>query len=455
MGENGTVGQPYSLQELALKNFRCFPELRVQFHERLTVLVARNGGGKTALLDGIAVGLRPFVDKLGGRSMSAGFTIRDTRRRQTRDGRMEMVQPVRLELRGTFGGVDLHWARQGSGRTTMAEAKPLQNCAAQLLGQIRDWDELRSPVDPVQPLICYYGTGRLWDSNNRLSAKLKVRGPAPNGRSTGYVDCLSSSSHYKFFLNWFRRFSYASKQFRDDTGSLPPNSALQAIGKAVDIALRSSGWHSLEWDFAEDEARVSHPAHGRLPVDMLSDGVRSMIGLVADLAHRAVRLNPQYTFLAAMETPGIVLIDEVDLHLHPEWQQRILSSLLDAFPKVQFIVTTHSPQVLTTTRKENIRVLAADANGEWSARQPENSPLAHDSSDALALVMDVAPRPELGVTKDIHAYELMAREGGMDSEAALKIRGRLDAEGFEFGGADQALFEFLARKAHVKRAELV
>jgi predicted ATP-binding protein involved in virulence len=91
-----------------------------------------------------------------------------------------------------------------------------------------------------------------------------------------------------------------------------------------------------------------HDQHGELSVALLSDGIRNMIGMVADIAFRATKLNPQFGFLAAKETPGVVLIDEVDMHLHPEWQQVVLQSLTTAFPALQFIVTTHSPQVLTT-----------------------------------------------------------------------------------------------------------
>ena len=128
-------------------------------------------------------------------------------------------------------------------------------------------------------------------------------------------------------------------------------------------------------------------------MDILSDGIRTTIGLVADIAHRMAKLNPQLAENIATKTPGIILIDEVDMHLHPEWQQQILRSLKAAFPKVQLIVSTHSPQVLSTLRKENIRVLSSDDDDIWSAVEPLKSPLGHESKDALAYIMDTHPRP--------------------------------------------------------------
>jgi len=68
--------------------------------------------------------------------------------------------------------------------------------------------------------------------------------------------------------------------------------------------------------------------------------------MVADIAHRASRLNPHFANDAANKTNGVVLIDEIDLHLHPKWQRRVVSDLQNAFPNLQFIATTHSPFIL-------------------------------------------------------------------------------------------------------------
>lgn len=442
-----------SITQLRLLNFRCFDEISVDFHPRLTILVAPNGGGKTAILDGVAVALRLFVDTAEGRSGSKGFSPRDIRLVQNPAQKMEPVTPVRLEGAGSFFGQEIRWSRERQSiadfRTTTAEAGDLKRIATTLTKQNQTWAQTGGVDIPLFPLISYYGTGRLW-STSKLSSEKKQHANAPNARHRGYTDCLSSSSHYKFFGEWFRRFSYEAQKNGRHGSPHDPLTTLASVQHAVDIALKPSGWRALEWDFAEDTIVAFHPAHGRLPVDVLSDGIRNMIGLVADIAHRATRLNPHLGAAAATQTPGIVLIDEVDMHLHPQWQQVVLNSLQDAFPLLQFLATTHSPQVLTTVPKQNIRVLQTGAIG-WTAQEPDTSPLARESGDALAHIMGTHPRPDIhSVLPDIHAYEQLARAGRIHSEEAAAIRQRLDQAGFEFNLAERSLFEFLARRASAR-----
>lgn len=440
------------MRTLDLTNYRCFQRLALSFHEQLTVFVAPNGGGKTAVLDGVASALRLFVDTVEGREYSKGFDARDIRLVLSPDNKMEPVTPVRLEASGNILGSEISWARErqsvAASRTTTAQAGALKDVASQLARKQQEWAQSRGEDVPLFPLVSYYGTGRLW-STGRLVKGKKNREAAPNARHRGYTDCLSSTSHYKYFIDWFRRFSYEGKKDAPEQSDSPhnPQRTLTAVRRAVDIALSPSGWRGLEWDFAEDTIVAHHPEFGRLPVDTLSDGIRNMIGLVADIAHRTARLNPHLGEQAAMATPGIVLIDEVDMHLHPQWQQVVLQSLEQAFPLIQFIVTTHSPQVLTTVRRENIRIFSQDDEGRWTTTEPATSPLAHESGDALAQIMDTNPRPEVpGVLPDLHAYELLARAGKGESEEAREIRKRLDSAGFEFSDTDRALFDFLARR---------
>jgi predicted ATP-binding protein involved in virulence len=101
-----------------------------------------------------------------------------------------------------------------------------------------------------------------------------------------------------------------------------------------------------------------------LQVEQLSDGVRNMIALVADIAYRMARLiNSDLGREAARETPGLVLIDEVDMHLHPEWQQVVLKTLTLAFPRVQFVLTTHSPQVISPVPSSSANVRLDENRG--------------------------------------------------------------------------------------------
>lgn len=132
------------------------------------------------------------------------------------------------------------------------------------------------------------------------------------------------------------------------------------------------------------------PAHSEqsFPIDYLSDGMRSMVAMVADIAWRIATLNPHLGAEAAQETQGVVLIDELDLHLHPEWQRRVLGDLRRAFPRIQFIVTTHSPQVLASAENRWVKMLNKDGELEDAGRV-----YGKDSNSVLEDVMGVGARP--------------------------------------------------------------
>jgi predicted ATP-binding protein involved in virulence len=112
---------------------------------------------------------------------------------------------------------------------------------------------------------------------------------------------------------------------------------------------------------------------GRIvPFDLLSDGERSILGLVADIARRAAILNPQFAEKAALETDGVVLIDEIDQHLHPRWQRKIVGDLRRTFPNVQFIATTHSPFIIQSLRPGELIRLDGDVSDDAQAGSIED-----------------------------------------------------------------------------------
>ena len=111
--------------------------------------------------------------------------------------------------------------------------------------------------------------------------------------------------------------------------------------------------------------------------------------MIGDIAYRMAVLNPQLGEEVLAKTPGIVLIDEIDLHLHPEWQQTILKDLQSIFPQVQFLVTSHAPSVIHSVKRENIRILDG---GEIYV--PTEQTFGRDSNSILREVMQVGERPE-------------------------------------------------------------
>ena len=366
---------PTRLDKLELENFRCFSKLEVDFNDKLTLIVAPNGGGKTALLEAACFGWKFFVQGIELNKTSKGFAEGDIRLALMNGGGMQPVKPVWLRAGSHVGNSPFGWTIHKGGktpiRTSTTDAGDIKSEGNRLRLATQDHAEGKLTDSPVLPVLGYYGTGRLWAAQ-KITAKRRKQIKPDTSRTGGYNQCLSPNSHFGLFEVWFGRYSLEALQERSNNkpSSHRPSEKLQAVGSAVDALLKPTGWHSLSFDVSNEAIFAEHPIYGRIPVSMLSDGIRVMIGLVGDIAHRCARLNPHFGADAARLTPGVILIDEVDMHLHPEWQQLVLTVLRDAFPLVQFIVTTHSPQVVTTVKRENIRILVRHPDGSWSATPP-------------------------------------------------------------------------------------
>lgn len=203
-----------------------------------------------------------------------------------------------------------------------------------------------------------------------------------------------------------------------------PQAQLAAVREAARTVLEPTRWRDIDWDDNRRTLVVEHPMHGRLPLSMLSDGVRNMIALVADIAHRCVRLNPQFGEEAARLTPGILLIDEVDMHLHPRWQQLVMDLLRKAFPSMQMVVSTHSPHVLSTVDKSSIRVIHLQ-DGQGLLATPAFQTRGVVSADVLATIMDVDPVPEVEEAIWVRSYRGLIEDGQAESSDALALRAKI------------------------------
>jgi predicted ATP-binding protein involved in virulence len=205
----------------------------------------------------------------------------------------------------------------------------------------------------------------------------------------------------------------------------PPERLLAAVNLAVDTVIEpETGWHGLHWNTAEKMLFVAHKDHGLLPLSYLSDGIRNTVALVADVAHRCARLNPHFVEKATICTPGILLIDEVDLHLHPEWQQRIIRMLQTVFPNLQLILSTHSPQVLSTVDASQIRLIDT-RNGGNEVATPHQQTQGIDSADVLSKVMDVHSRPDVPPARWLSEYRAMVQTGEHESGDGRRLWAKL------------------------------
>lgn len=343
------------IHHIAIQNYRGFENFQTNLHPKLSVIVGNNGAGKSTLLDAISIAAGTFFSGLDG-TPATSIAKEDVTCKSFHMGSVIDLQPqypAVISAEGELYRKDIQWTRSlngVNGRTTTVDAKQIIAIAEEIQAKIRE-----GSTEVILPIISYYGTGRLW-------AQKKEKKGSDNlvqfSRLSGYIDALAAESNEKLMLKWFEKMTIQQAQ----RGKISPE--LAAVEKAVSLCFSgiteaaevtaqfNLDTHNLDILYTERSGEKK-----RIPMKNLSDGYKNTIGMIADIAYRMAVLNPQLLDRVLTETPGIVLIDEVDLHLHPRWQQRILGDLQMLFPNVQFIVSTHAPLVISSVKKENLIVL--------------------------------------------------------------------------------------------------
>ncbi len=381
------------MKKVKIINYRCFKEAEIDFDEHTTLIVGKNGAGKTAILDAVAVAISTFllgIDVGVSRSISkddARYEFHDL------DGTVDPQHqfPVNIESTGDcLDNHDVKWVRSlnsESGNTTVKEARELTNISKDTQKRIMTGDK-----SLILPLISYYGTGRLYVQKKE---KKNIKSLTEFKRQVGYVDCMAAESNEKLMLNWFQIQTLKSLQEQQRPGIVEKPLLLKNVESAICKCFeRISGSKNADIVFDLDTHRLVlnfESVDGSLQkfaMDEMSDGYKNTLSMIGDIAYRMAVLNPMLGDKVLEETPGVVVIDEIDLHLHPQWQQTIISDLNTIFPKIQFIVSSHAPAVINSVAKEQIRIL--DNGGIY---MPVAQTYGRDANSILREVMKVSERP--------------------------------------------------------------
>ncbi|WP_265289352.1 AAA family ATPase [Verminephrobacter eiseniae] len=452
------------LERLHLKNFRCFDDLRIEFDPRLTVISADNGAGKTALLDALAIGFGRYLTKLPG---IAGRTSKATDLRISTEERQEPLMFLAWAAR-THDDQIITWA---SGRRRDGAVPKSQYLYLPYLDSFRklnapspkEIDEFTLSLVQAEaeqkpyflPVIAYYGTNRAIreEVQRRRGFKKKF------SRFDALAGALEPDSRFRAAFEWFNAMEDEERREREarrDFDYCHPE--LQVVRTAIERLLR--GFHRPRTKirplrFVIDRLMPDGSTH-TLRISQLSDGYRVVLGLTMDLARRMVQANSgllpaDMQATNPLDLPAIALIDEVDLHLHPAWQQRIVADLMRTFPNAQFILTTHSPQVLSTVRRKNIRVIGVDANGTVVATPPLAMTYGEPSGDIMHSVMGVDPQPPVAEKEDLQRLTEWVDQGRYQELSAIDLMNQLRATLGERHPQLQRLQRSIQRQEALKR----
>lgn len=391
--------------------FRGLVALDLDLAGRTTVLVGKNGTGKSAVLDGLAALLSPLPDHL---QREVGGSQKRTSRPLWAEDVTNWLDRTSIALEVEHQGQTYAWTRTAE-RTLRGRTK-----------ELRSSDEERGPGALVKkwlpaetekwktaaiPMAVFYPTNRaVLDVPYRIRTRHKF----------DQVDAWSlqaGESQFRLFFEWFRDKEDLENQIRLRSKAKHRDRELEAVRRAISILV--PGLDDLRVERAPLRMVVTKEKRD-VEVSQLSDGEKCLLAMVADLARRLTLANP--AGVNPLEGEGIVLIDEIELHLHPAWQRTVVADLSRTFPGCQFIISTHSPQVLGDVRPEDVHVLQSGRGGVEAIRP--GASFGRDSNRILEDLMGVPDRRQETKAQLAMLFKLI--DAGR-LEEARELRSRLAA----------------------------
>lgn len=413
------------INQLTIRNFKGFEEREFSFGKDLDntaegsfhVLIGENGSGKSTALDAmaIALGIWHVASPSAGWRSIGPEEVRLIRVEEGDQIRFDPSPSPGISVLGEIDGLSLQWTRENkefSSKTVNTGAKEALDTIKSLL------DRALKEKGVSLPVVAYYGAGRAWLAGRDRKASLDID-LKKTSRFDAYYHSLDGQIRHQAVNRWFLFETVENFQRGEKRTST----------RAVEEAILSCvpGATGLRFDGDRKEI-VLGIGTNEVPFYSLSDGQRSMVSMVADIAIKAVTLNPHLGENAAKESTGVVLIDELDLHLHPKWQRKVVEQLRSAFPSIQFVGTTHSPFVIQSLRPGELTSLDQEV--------PIDDYVGASIEDIAETVQGV----------QVPQQSLAAKELGEATETYLKfVRGSAGAKKGELATAERVLREAQSR----------
>lgn len=430
------------VRSLKIQSFRNIDDLSLEFDRRLTVFLGVNGSGKSSILDALATLLNclPILLKVPDTSLTIhqknhskknGSSINsELQKRINRRNWMVTVGALRNFLNNFSNAASPPFNIKNGSRNfsntiviqfneSNVEWSLTKTIDSGYVQRNREWHGLIDLASRIKanletdnqlsiPLTTYYSTDRLFSASGAEPHDFQVLNPLD-----AIDDSLNRSGKiFDRFFQWFRYLEDLENEERRDKPN-HRNCQLSAIRNAIPQFL--TGFSDLRIRRSPSIRMTISKGGEELVINQLSDGEKCLLAMVGDLARRLSIANP------GLEDPlkgeGIVLIDELELHLHPQWQRGIISKLLETFPNCQFIISTHSPQIISDVKPENIYVLKSVDN-KITATHPYIS-FGRDSNQILETVMGVSARPEM-IKNQLNDLFRLIDEGKIEEAKVLK-----------------------------------
>jgi predicted ATP-binding protein involved in virulence len=351
------------INQLTMTHFRGASSLPLELHERLNVFVGANGAGKSTVLDAAAIMLSWLVNRI----KSPGSSGRPITESDIQNGASTATLELVLKLYDRLFEWNLAKTRKGRRKLgARTQLKILNEIAKEFQDRITRHEEQVN-----MPLFAYYPVNRAV-----LDIPLRIKSKHSFDLLAAYDESLTSGANFRTFFEWFREREdlenenrkYAGQASLFDTEEVQyPDPQLEAVRNALTQFMPEF----TNLTVRRSPLRMEVLKNGKpLTVNQLSDGEKCLMAMIGDMARRMAIANPLRD--DPLQGKGIVLIDEIDLHLHPKWQRMVVPRLLEVFPNCQFLISTHSPHIITHVQPENLFLLTMTEEGLTSHRPSDS-----------------------------------------------------------------------------------
>ena len=348
---------PTYLSDIIIKNYKGIKELELSFPPKpgVTILLGDNGVGKTSILQAIATGLSGYLEGVRG-SSPRNILLQDIRiHTETLGGAstaIEQITPAQIFCRADINGERFEWERSRE-LAKVGHGISSQTWYSTTNSSLRSFaQKLTNDTQAMLPVLSFLSTNRLseaerllFDDTSKLIDKVEQK---LHDRRSGYAGCLRNTIDKSMIKAWVLKMDM-EHYFRGH--EIPEYEAFKEFVSTT-MMIMSELPHPPKLYYSRQFRDIVYEESGHpLPISYLSAGYQSLLWIIMDIAFRIALLNPQFG-MDMRHTSGIVLIDELDMHLHPKWQWNVLHALQEVFPNIQFIVATHSPILISSCKNE-------------------------------------------------------------------------------------------------------
>lgn len=333
------------LDSIRIQNFKSLQDLKLDFNSHFNLILGDNGFGKSSILKAISLGLNSLLLGIKG-VKTTGIQQDDIRVKMSGNygENLEWIYctPTVIDCSLNINDSLLNWSR--TRETERGQSKTIENNSS-----VKKYlANLLNTENSILPILSYQSDSRVWAARrSRTPDILKSTGI---DRRTGYIGCLEASTDVKTIENWCLQMEVSAYQYKK---SIPE---YEKFKETIAIFMREmcnlKSMPKILHDARKGTLVYSEDTKIYEDIHNLSAGYQSLLWMIIDIAYRLAHLNPY--FQEIRNALGIVLIDEIDMHLHPNWQWKIVNALTKTFPNLQFIVTTHSPIIISSCSNAKI-----------------------------------------------------------------------------------------------------